>query len=79
MAGKNIEQIFGDRFGSLILPEAADMSSLVLMNNHGEGFTSTAVPMQRQWAPVFCFYSDDFNPGGKIDIQAGQFLWSPSF
>jgi hypothetical protein len=71
MAGKTTKEIFADKLGSAILLQAANMSSMVLMNNHGEGFTSTLLPMQMQWAPLFSFCIDDFNHDGKKDLVAG--------
>jgi hypothetical protein len=71
MAGKTTEEIFGKKLESAILLQAATMQSIVLINNHGEGFTPIPLPAQMQWSPVFSFYVDDFNHDNKKDLLTG--------
>jgi len=71
MASKTIEEIFGSKLDSTIQFSATTMESLMLINNHKNGFNAKSLPMNLQWAPVFSFYVDDFNQDGHKDILAG--------
>ena len=74
MAGKTTEEIFDDKLSSARLFQATTMESMVLMNDRKGGFISRPLPMQLQWAPIFSFFSDDFNHDGKKDLlAAGNF------
>jgi hypothetical protein len=71
MAGKTIEEIFGEKLSSAKLFEANTMESIVLINDRKGGFIAQSLPMQMQWSPIFAFYADDFNHDGKKDILSG--------
>jgi enediyne biosynthesis protein E4 len=71
MAGKTTEEIFGSRLDSSVVFKAVTMQSVVLINNHHNGFTVIPLPMQMQLAPVFSFFQDDFNKDSKKDLLTG--------
>lgn len=71
MAGKTMEEIFGDKLNSAHLFQAKTMESMVLLNDRHGGFISTPLPMPMQWSSVFSFAADDFDRDGKKDILAG--------
>jgi hypothetical protein len=74
MAGRTTEEIFGQKLESTALFQAASMQSMILINERGKGFLQQPLPMQMQWAPIFCFYSDDFDGDHKQDLlAAGNF------
>jgi enediyne biosynthesis protein E4 len=71
MAGKTIEQIFGDELEKAKLFEASSLQSVELLNNGKGQFVVRALPDEFQWSPVFSLYADDFDRDGKKDILGG--------
>jgi hypothetical protein len=71
MAGKTVNEIFGDRLDKATLFEATTLSSMVLMNDGKGSFSATNLPVSLQWAPIYSFSVNDFNKDGKTDILAG--------
>lgn len=71
MAGKTTEEIFGKKLDSSVMLQAATMKSMVLMNDRRGNFSATPLPAQMQFAPVFCFYEDDYMALAKKDLLAG--------
>jgi len=71
MAGKTTEEIFGEKLKSASLLQAANMQSMILINERGKEFKQQPLPMQMQWAPIFSFYLDDINDDNKKDLLAG--------
>jgi hypothetical protein len=75
MAGKTVREIFGEKLDSSILLQAASMQSVVMLNDRKGGFIVKPLPAPFQWAPLFSFYTDDFNGDGQKDIlAAGNFF-----
>jgi hypothetical protein len=74
MAGKTVEEIFGDRLKTAGIESANTLQSIALINDGHGGFTIKPLPMEMQWSPIFSFVVDDFNHDGKTDIlAAGNF------
>jgi hypothetical protein len=71
MAGQTVEAIFGDKLNLATLFEATTMESMLLVNDQAGGFSPRPLPIEMQWAPVFSFYSGDFDQDGKPDLLAG--------
>lgn len=73
-AGKTIEEIFGKKLQGTKQLSAKLLSSTLLLNNGKGKFKISALPMQVQWAPIFSFYTADFNADKQMDIiSAGNF------
>lgn len=71
MAGKTVNEIFGDHLNKAALFEATTLASMVLMNDGKGRFSATNLPVSLQWAPIYSFSVNDFNKDGKTDILAG--------
>jgi hypothetical protein len=71
MAGKTVEEIFGDRLDSSALFKVYRLASTVLINDGKGHFTASLLPFPMQWTPIFAFAPYDFNHDGKIDLLAG--------
>ena len=71
VAGKTVEQIFGNKLNDAKLFEATTMESVALINDGKGKFTINQLPAEFQWQPVFSFYADDFNHDGNKDIAGG--------
>jgi len=73
MAGKTVEDIFGEKLSGMTKLSASLLSS-VLIKNEGGKLNLVELPSSVQWSPVFAFNVDDFNKDGKPDIlSAGNF------
>ena len=71
MAGKTMEEIFGQRLDKCTLLEITSMASVALINDTHGGFTRIQLPDMMQWSPVYSFEVDDFDHDGKADLIAG--------
>lgn len=71
MAGKTMDEIFGDRLDKATLFEADTLASMVLMNDGKGNFSERSLPASLQWAPIYSFLVNDFNKDGKTDVVAG--------
>jgi hypothetical protein len=71
MAGKTMEEIFGNNLESSSLLQAKTLESMVLINDQHGGFIPSTLPMPLQWSPIFSFCVDDFDHDGKMDLLAG--------
>ncbi len=71
VAGKTVEQIFGNKLNDARLFEAATMASVALINDGKGKFTVNQLPAEFQWQPLFSFYADDFNHDGNKDVAGG--------
>lgn len=66
MAGKTVEQVFGDKLNGAKILTASTLSSLVLINQGGGKYTPVEMPQRFQWMPLFAFL-----PLEKGEIMAG--------
>ncbi|MEO6453851.1 MAG: VCBS repeat-containing protein [Ginsengibacter sp.] len=71
IAGKNIEEIFGEKLNNAKLYSADILASVVFINNKNSTFTLSKLPASFQWSPVFSFFTKDINHDGKNDIISG--------
>jgi len=71
MAGKTVEEIFGDRLDSSALFKAYTLASTVLINDGKGHFRPSPLPFTMQWSPLYAFAQDDFNGDGKPDLLVG--------
>lgn len=71
MAGKTINEIFGNKLDSATLFEASSLASITLVNDGKGNFMEMNLPPQLQWAPLYAFMAGDFNHDGKTDLLAG--------
>ncbi|HEY4155233.1 MAG TPA: VCBS repeat-containing protein, partial [Puia sp.] len=80
MAGKTMEEIFGEKLRKADLLQASTLASVVLMNDRKGGFIVKPLPVPMQWAPIFSFYTGDFDHDGKKDLlAAGNFFGTRPF
>ncbi|MGC4035760.1 MAG: VCBS repeat-containing protein [Chitinophagaceae bacterium] len=71
MAGKTIDEIFGDKLKDAQIFYADTLASMILINDgHGQ-YRESYLPAEFQWSPIFSFAVDDFDHDGKKDILAG--------
>ncbi len=74
LAGKTIEEIFGDNLDQTKKMTADLLSSVLLFNNGKGNYAVSKLPAQLQWSPVFAFLTGDFNADQQTDIiAAGNF------
>jgi len=71
MAGKTVEEIFGEKLNGATVFKASTLASIVLLNNGKGHFTPAPLPASFQWTPIFSFVVNDYNGDGKQDIMAG--------
>jgi hypothetical protein len=71
MAGKTVEEIFGDKLNDATVFRAATFASLVLINDGKGHYTPQQLPAIFQWAPIFSFDVNDYDHDGKADLLAG--------
>ncbi|MES1217138.1 MAG: VCBS repeat-containing protein [Bacteroidota bacterium] len=71
MAGKTVEEIFGDKLNDAKLFQASTLESVIFINDGKGNFKAQPLPMEFQWSPVFSFYEADFNHDGFKDIMSG--------
>ena len=74
-AGKRIDQVFSAKQLSAASHYKANyLKTCVLINNGKGNFTRKELPVEAQFAPIYCIVSADFNKDGKTDIfLAGNF------
>lgn len=71
IAGKTIDEIFGDQLKKGKIVEATTLASAILINNGKGKFVSKKLLPALQWTPINTFVVDDFNKDGKKDLIAG--------
>jgi enediyne biosynthesis protein E4 len=71
MAGKTVSEIFGSRLDKAKHFAATALSSQLWLNDGKGNFTARQLPVPLQWAPLYSFFSSDFNKDGKADILSG--------
>ncbi len=71
MAGKTIEEIFGEKLDSAKVFSASTLASTLLLNDGKGHYIPMPLPASFQWAPIFSFEVGDFNGDGVKDILAG--------
>jgi hypothetical protein len=71
IAGKTIDEIFGDQLKKAEAFEATTLASVVLINNRKGEFVPKNLPPALQWTPINAFVINDFNKDGKKDLIAG--------
>ena len=71
MAGKTVEELFGDQLTQSKLFEATTMASKMLINDGKGHFKASNLPYSLQWSPIFAFAPYDYNGDGMIDILTG--------
>lgn len=71
MAGKTVQEIFGDRLKNALEFDVTTMASKVLINDGKGHFTAHDLPFTQQWSPIFAFAAYDYNHDGKTDILTG--------
>jgi len=71
MAGKTVEEVFGDKLDSATIFTAATLASMVLINDGKGHYSAAPLAAAFQWAPIFSFDVNDYNNDGKKDILAG--------
>lgn len=71
MAGKTVDEIFGNRLQNAKLFEASCFASVCLVNNGKGNYTVNSLPASVQWSPVFALAGADFNKDGKMDFLSG--------
>ena len=71
MAGKTVDEIFGERMKGAIEFNATTLASKILINDGKGHFTARDLPFTLQWAPIFSFAAFDFNRDGHQDIMTG--------
>lgn len=69
-AGQPIEDVFGDRLKQIKKLSAATLSTMILVYKNGK-YEPLRLPEELQWAPVFSWFTSDFNHDGMPDIIAG--------
>ena len=72
MAGKTLEEVFGNRLDSSALFKAYSLASVVLINDGKGHFKTSMLPYQMQWSPIFAFAPGDFNGDSKPDLLVGS-------
>ena len=55
MAGKTVEEIFGNRLDGAVILNANTLASIVLINKGNFNFDTIQMPQQFQWMPLFAF------------------------
>ena len=71
MAGKTVEEVFGEKLQGSTVFRASTLASMVLLNDGKGHFNAIPLPAEFQWAPIFSFDVNDYNGDGKMDVMAG--------
>ncbi len=71
MAGKTVEEVFGEKLQGATLYNAATLASTLLINDGKGHFNPAALPAAFQWTPIFSFDVNDYDGDGKTDLLAG--------
>ncbi|HEU5054152.1 MAG TPA: VCBS repeat-containing protein [Hanamia sp.] len=71
VAGKTLEQIFGDELSHAEVSEANTLASMILINNKNGKFTAKELPSALQWTPINSLIVDDLNKDGMKDLITG--------
>jgi hypothetical protein len=71
MAGKTVEEVFGEKLQGATIFKAASLASMVLLNDGKGHFNPVPLSAAFQWTPIFSFDVNDYNGDGKKDILAG--------
>jgi hypothetical protein len=80
MAGKTVEEIFGNKLDDESALTANNLETTLLLNDGKGHFYKDSLPVAMQWSPVFSFAIDDYNKDGKNDIlSAGNFYGTIPF
>jgi len=74
LAGKTVEEIFGDKLRNTKKFTASTLASCLLVNDGRGKYTLSKLPMQLQWWPVFAFCKGGSNTSAaKTILAAGNF------
>ena len=76
MAGKTIQEIFGQKLNNAKELTATTLSSILLINNGNFNFTVNQLPQYCQWMPLFSFVN---NPINNSILSAGNFYGALPF
>ena len=71
MAGKSVEEIFGEKLNKSQVFDVSTLASVVLLNDGKGHFSASKLPAALQWSPLFAFDTFDYNKDGKTDVLAG--------
>jgi hypothetical protein len=67
MAGKTVQQIFGNRLDKLHKKSAYTLASIIIKNDSGR-LQVAQLPPVVQWYPVFAFRTGDYNGDRRTDV-----------
>ncbi|ULQ53256.1 VCBS repeat-containing protein [Flavihumibacter fluvii] len=71
MAGKTVDEVFGEKLNGSIMFYADTLASMALINDGKGHFNPSPLPAELQWQPIFAFACSDFDGDGKTDLLAG--------
>jgi enediyne biosynthesis protein E4 len=71
MAGKTMDEIFGQKLDKAKRFTAQTLATQIWRNDGRGRFTAEILPPAMQWAPIYAFACTDFNGDGRPDILAG--------
>ena len=71
IAGKTVEELFGENLQGAAVSKAFTLASMVLLNDGKGHFNAMPLPAEFQWTPIFSFDVNDYNGDGKMDVIAG--------
>lgn len=73
MAGKTIEEIFGDKLNDATIFEINNLSSLILINNKKGNYSIQNLPPPFQWTPIYSLAEIKFNTNQTALLAGGGF------
>ncbi|MEO6316037.1 MAG: VCBS repeat-containing protein [Chitinophagaceae bacterium] len=74
LAGKTVDEIFGDKLQQSKKLTASTLSSILLTSKGAGKYSVAKLPAQAQWSPVFAFYTNKFgNDHNTTILAAGNF------